>query len=276
MFRQSAKVFLAVAFGSYLGGLVGLEISAMFCWVGILLGGAAGYLSYEWKAVIRAIPQAYRAVNENVFPKHYLRCLKWISFASLNLSVYFVFFFLFLAATQLKGEDRVIDWFSLEVFWLAGLLIGILWPVLAVVIILANNDDLRQFSYYPEMENRRITEDWKKRALLSFPPAILVWHLPKLLIFLARKVPWFVGGCRLVAREWSVFWAKFFWQMFLLVHSEMRLLCGVDAMLGSAIGFFAGSAIVGALAGGLFGVFNYLVVTEFCLKRIWRLIPVRK
>ena len=38
--------------------------------------------------------------------------------------------------------------------------------------------------------------------------------------------------------------------------------CAVDAMIGAAVGFFAGSAIIGALVGGLFGVLNYEVVSK--------------
>ena len=55
----------------------------------------------------------------------------------------------------------------------------------------------------------------------------------------------------------------------------MRLLCGIDAMLGAGIGYLAGSAIIGALDGGLVGVFNYAIVTELCLKR-FGYIPIQK
>ena len=121
---------------------------------------------------------------------------------------------------------------------------------------------------------------WKEISFYIFPPITLFWHLPRGIIFVARRFPefakWFVAGCWLVAREWGSFCGKFFWKLFLLIHSEMRILCGVDAMIGAVIGYFVGSAAMGALYGGIVGVFNFLVITELCLKRIWRVIPATK
>ena len=73
---------------------------------------------------------------------------------------------------------------------------------------------------------------------------------------------------------------RFFRRLFLLIHSEMRLLCGVDALIGAGIGYYArdasplvasvggyaSSVIIGALAGGLLGLLNYAVITERWLK----------
>ncbi|OGZ36037.1 MAG: hypothetical protein A2V60_01840 [Candidatus Portnoybacteria bacterium RIFCSPHIGHO2_01_FULL_39_19] len=64
---------------------------------------------------------------------------------------------------------------------------------------------------------------------------------------------------------------KFIKTIFITIHSEIRLLCGVDAAIGTAIGYFAGNAIIGAIAGGLFGLLNYEVVS----RRILRLVPVK-
>ena len=54
--------------------------------------------------------------------------------------------------------------------------------------------------------------------------------------------------------------------MFIRIHSDRRLISGVDALLGSAIGYFAGSAAVGALSGGILGIVNYAMITERWLK----------
>ena len=122
--------------------------------------------------------------------------------------------------------------------------------------------------------------NFKEMTYLTFPPIMLFWHLPRGIVFVARRTPsfavWFFNGCILVAKEWGSFWGKFFWKLFLMIHSEMRILCGVDAMIGAVIGYFAGSALMGALYGGIVGVFNFLVITELCLKRIWRVIPIQK
>lgn len=58
------------------------------------------------------------------------------------------------------------------------------------------------------------------------------------------------------------FLRRFTWQLFIRIHSQERLICGVDALLGAAVGYLAGSALVGALVGGVLGVINYELVTR--------------
>lgn len=54
---------------------------------------------------------------------------------------------------------------------------------------------------------------------------------------------------------------KFTATLFRLIHSELRLLCAVDAALGTAVGYFSGNALIGATAGALLGVLNYEIIT---------------
>lgn len=79
----------------------------------------------------------------------------------------------------------------------------------------------------------------------------------------------------LIAKKPCRFLKRFCWELFLRIHSEIRLLCGIDAMIGTTIGYFAGSAIIGALVGGLFGVLNYAIITELYLKRLGYL-PIKE
>lgn len=66
--------------------------------------------------------------------------------------------------------------------------------------------------------------------------------------------------------EWMI---RFFKYLFILIHSDIRLLCGVDAAVGATIGYFSGSAIIGAVSGGVLGVINY----ELISKRVLGLAP---
>jgi hypothetical protein len=72
-----------------------------------------------------------------------------------------------------------------------------------------------------------------------------------------------------VCVELRAFTISFLKQLFLLIHSEMRLLCLFDAALGSVIGYFAGNVLIGAIAGGVLGVLNF----EILSRRILRLVP---
>jgi len=55
--------------------------------------------------------------------------------------------------------------------------------------------------------------------------------------------------------------------IFVLIHSNERLLCMVDAAIGVAIFHFTGNNIfLGMLAGGVLGVVNYEIVSVRLLK----------
>jgi hypothetical protein len=58
-----------------------------------------------------------------------------------------------------------------------------------------------------------------------------------------------------------VFIGFLFCKLIRLIHSELRLLCGVDAAIGAGIGFFFNAPVVGAVVGGMFGVFNFEIVS---------------
>ena len=59
--------------------------------------------------------------------------------------------------------------------------------------------------------------------------------------------------------------------VFILIHSEERLLCMIDAVIGAGIGYSFESALIGALVGGIIGVLNF----EILSKRILHLVPAK-
>lgn len=280
MFSESRKVFVACAVGAGIGSFVALEISAMFCWIGFLVGGLVGYLSYEWRKVLRAIPRAWYTAQQTAkklhFPPYYIRTVKWFALCLATMLSWFIVVALLTGAIAYFEENAELLSFSVLLMCCAPASLLVVTGMFAFA-------SLGKFCKSPEEENAEEYEDiiaTNKVVMRYFsPPVVLFWYMPRGLVFCFRRSPafmkWFVAGCILVAREWGAFWARFFWNLFLLVHSEMRILCGIDAVLGAGIGYFAGSAVIGALVGGLVGVFNYLVVTELCLKRIWCVIPIK-
>ena len=104
---------------------------------------------------------------------------------------------------------------------------------------------------------------------------LVAYFLERLQHRIAKWLLCLTNDSILITKKPCLFLKRFCWELLLCIHSEMRLLCGIDAMIGTAIGYFAGSVIVGALAGGLFGVFNYAVITELCLKRLGYL-PIKE
>ena len=93
------------------------------------------------------------------------------------------------------------------------------------------------------------------------PVSVFFWHLPRGLFFGAR---WLISGIPEAIKVCIIsvrFLKNFTMTLFRLIHSELRLLCAVDAAIGTAIGYFAGNLLAGAIAGGLLGVINYEIIT---------------
>ena len=258
MSRETSKVFTACAIGAGIGAFVSLEIWAMFWWLGLLVGGLCGYLSYEWREVVKAIPKAFRVATSYRFPKYFLKTAMWQSLLVFSVFSWSVLLLPFVSTIE-NGIGVVVC------IGFLGCLLSLVMAFDLLPVFLQQDSEEKKLSISEERIESLIID-----AYLVFLPIVLFWHLPRGIIFLAKRVPrftvWFVAGCILVAREWSAFSVRFCWELFLRIHSEMRLLCGVDAMFGAGIGYIAGSALIGALAGGVIGVVNYAVITERVLK----------
>ena len=94
-------------------------------------------------------------------------------------------------------------------------------------------------------------------ALLFFtgPIGVLVYWPLRGLIWSIKKIPRFVILLARCAKE-----------VFTLIHSELRILCGIDATIGAIVGYIIGNAIIGAFVGGLFGLLNYQIISVRILK----------
>jgi len=87
------------------------------------------------------------------------------------------------------------------------------------------------------------------------------YWLPKGIIYIIPRTPRFF-------RKAIITIGRFTKILFILIHSDIRLLCGTDAAIGVVIGYFTGNVLIGGLAGGVFGVLNY----EILSKRILHLV----
>lgn len=236
MQRESGKIFLACALGAGIGSLVALELAAAFWWVGLLVGGAVGYLSYEWREVRAAVPKALAAARGWRSPPTYWKDVK----SMCAVSVCIVSWALPAAAIGLWAYSYVDDLSLIHIVVKLAISTMVVMAAIAILaglglflvspIIALNGDE--GFTISPRDILRR-----------GFSPIVLFWDVP-------RNIP---SVPRLLGR--------FLRELFLRIHSQERLICGVDALLGALVGTYAGSAIVGALVGGVLGVVNYELVT---------------
>ncbi len=279
MNRDALKIFIACAIGAAVGTIVALDMNKYFWWLGLLAGGATGYLSYEWRTVMHAFPAAYRAAGKLGLPRwgfirSVVRILSWGIVTTASSFVWMII------AAKLATKLIVGNPGAILITNKAGVLVGlcVILMIVSLGVTLISALAVALF-LFAEGDNKRNSsaDEFRGFAFIVSPPTVVFWHLPRGVCFVAMNTP---NAIAIAARfVWSVairiprglvatmgFGRRFGWQLFVRIHSERRLICGVDALLGSMIGYFAGSAIIGALAGGVLGVINYNVVTERWLR----------
>lgn len=255
---ETIKVFVACAIGAFIGTVVSLEVNRFFWWIGLIIGGFAGYISYEFKKVLTAVLTAWRKARGWQPNKEW-----WRSYVRETNN--FAHFFTIgmtggIFATTMFEPKMVQDggWFAFSIIatsFPAGFLFGL-------VAVFGESDRLStRFNFF----------------------RFYFWLLPKWTLkggwWLLKGGWWLLKGSPsiLAAVFWAViigaivatkFTARFGKLLFREIHSDLRMLCGLDAAIGTVIGYFAGSAIIGALAGGLWGALNFEILSIRVLKLV--------
>lgn len=258
--NRTMKVFLTCAIGAGVGTSVALQLNHLFWWVGLLVGGFVGYFSYEFGAVVKAAPRAWKRATSwqfNPTPlynylQRYLTLLMVTAFMSSYMFLFPILLFIpfFNVAAGAFPFPKLIQ----IAMFLGGM--TILFPFV--------------FSWIPSpmFDAGEVRQSFLKWNLIT----LTVWQIPRFVFwFLPRGIFWVAVRAPRAIRVAAVVFGRFFWHLFRLIHSEERLLCGIDAAIGTVIGYFSGNALIGALAGGVFGVINYEIVS----KRILHLVPIR-
>ena len=260
--RTGLKVFLATAIGTGLGGLIARELAPYLWWVGALAGGVIGYLAYEPMEVIRAVPRALRTAfwatwnNGGYWLKMFIKGLPNILLTILLLttilSCMMVPIHYLSIYTQPERDNRLLDSTSIPIL----LSIIVFYSIFGGVVLEKKGNEEKQ-------ETRRMMLSILARVNPISLCYYIVKYALKLILILLKFVFW---------QLWC-FLFTFGWSIYKQVHSDVRLLCGIDALLFAGLcGIFTDlNLIFGALAGGLFGLLNYEVMS----KRVLHLVPAR-
>jgi len=252
--KESLKVFLACFIGGFIGTAVALQLG-LFWWLGLILGGFVGYLAYEFKAVIQACKAAWQAVIRIRITKRQRR--KFGNY----LKIYFRAWFSLAAGAYGTAWIGV----GLLLGFLAGKCKGMDWGTFGEVTMWA----ILLVSVFCLGLTR---DEGSRKELLRYNLVrVYLWLLPKYIFLgVVCLIKLIIHAPKLIAKAAKTI-AKFAKHVFIEIHSDERLLCGIDAAIGVAIGWAAGNALVGGFSGGLFGVLNYEVIS----KRILHLAPKR-
>jgi hypothetical protein len=256
--NTSAKVFLACAFGAFVGSLIALQLGIKFWWLGMLAGGLCGYLTYEIQEVFSTIRTAWNAtISWRPNKEWWGGAICYAFFMSVFLMTIMAPIGL-LAALNIVLTSKM-GW--IETVEIASVSLILFWLFVFSVCVAGYCDA-------DESLVNTAIRCGKKYNPFSFYFWVLPRFIGKIIYFLVTFIP-DLGTA--MAKGFCLLF-KFVKTTLRLIHSDLRLLCGTDAAIGAAIGYFCGNAIIGALAGGVFGVLNYEIVSKY----IFKLVPASK
>ncbi len=287
--NKPLMIGLSCAIGSGIGVLLAAHYH-VFWWVGVLVGGLAGYLVYDIKHLIAMIPIAWKyaveAVKKNRTKER--RKINWKSIGkdagSIFLYIYgLVMPALFVATVTVKldtylghptnATNAIVCWVTV-----LGLLSG------AALSVFSNA------AYAAEIKSTDPKNKLDRNGLL-----VKIWGIGFILRFLekrARAIVWLTLVNCLIAylyilprsffliafyylpkevliciKRVVIFACRFIWKFIKLIHSDVRMIVAFDSMVGGTIGHFCHDNIwIGMLTGAVFGVVNYLVIALWAMK----------
>jgi len=243
--------------GGFIGVLVSLEIASAFAlgeffWIiGTIFGGVISYLAYDFSEAKEGVSYAYQEVTAwrpdtkwwSTFIKALLLFTSAIFVMFSTVSFYFILSLCFLFSTDPVSAIVAGSFKGGVFFGLFALIAAAGFVFLDVIII----NDIK-YSYKEGKELWMII--LKEVNPIFFPFAVLY--------FTARGIIWSVSE----VQAFVMAVGRFVKKTFIYIHSEERILCLVDGSLGATIGFFFESAILGGVAGLVFGVINYEIVSK--------------
>lgn len=254
--NKGAQIFAACAAGGGIGALVALQLSQvnpLMATLGGLVGALIGYLAYDPVEVIAAFGRAFRMatawrpnwarVKESAAE---ITMMVTVGLTPMLAAMAFRYFFSGPTRTPYAYISGVIEVGIFALYLLSSMYNFMFLMMFCADGKLTHSDTVTLFKWGNPL------------TALLWPIIALCW----VLYWLAKKMLAVVGFLREIMKT-----------IFVLIHSNARVLCAVDSLIGACVGYFAGSAIIGALVGGCVGLLNYELVSKRLLKLAPAAIP---
>ena len=292
---ETKKIAAACFVGGVLCSFAALMFTPDYWWLGLLAGFAGGYVGYEFREVLRAIPVAWRVANDG-------RAFVWRGVVK--------------GIREWRSDDHPFVYAGVFltlpfVVWIAPLLIGLVWQEvfsfggvvignMAVLLTLAEavvifgllaalfafiGARTVERCYWLPRDVSKYEQKWfeEKRAKgyrevpMTYANAIR-WArkgIAATMIFLVCTMWIYVVIGIVVA---GCFTGRFIWRLFQLVHSEKRVLCGMDGTFGGIASYFwlisptassmeqALLVLFGGLLGAVFGIASWEIISKRVFK----------
>jgi hypothetical protein len=250
--KTERRIVFACFTGAALGALVALQLH-YFWWVGILVGGVTGYLSYNFGEVITAVVTAWNNLvgggswkTSMLHAAQVLGALACILVGAASVLILSIGALMLCmdtpipSSTWTKHSTAGSDSMPIPpAFWIYAAAGALAMAGVLCVWILRS-------------PNRR--QAWMTLlGCLAATPLALPITLG--VLFASSLLP---RGVR--------FLLKLARRTFILIHSEVRLLCMTDALAGALVGYLCGNALLGGAVGAGLGWLNYRFICVKWLK----------
>ncbi|MBZ0242679.1 MAG: hypothetical protein K8F24_05655 [Bacteroidales bacterium] len=254
--KKGFSITCACAIGSGIGMMLAINFG-MFWLIGLLIGGLTGYVIYDFKSVIKAVPVAWN------YAAGQLTTTNWKMVGSRTLII--IGSIIAIAGYPLLFLNLPHETGNLDAFFF-------LTSIFAMVV----NCSLIGFSIVGKSAEdipKELLDEWGLSFLAIsayrfYPLLILILILSPIVsiygmvIGLYKFLNFFLD----IIIFWLKFTRRFFWKLFMLIHSDIRLLVGIDSIIGGAVGYYFENMIIGMLAGAVWGFINYWLVSIKWLK----------
>ena len=229
--------FLMACALSFIGSLVSLEMGA-YWWVGLIGGFVAGYIGYDAHCAAGVISLAFTETCKKVhMPSVHITKgrakLMFYGFGA-GASMMMTALIIFLGGASLT--EKINPFLCVSFYYLVAipsLICGL------ICMLPSKAGDLEHAS---------------KIIKTAHPIPFFCWTLPRYIIWVIARIPSAMAiGYR--------FCSAFICTTFKYVHSNARLLFGIDVAIGVAVGHYTGSALIGGLAGGAWWLLDWHLIS---------------
>lgn len=307
---ETRKIAIACFIGGVLCTLVALLATPKYWLLGTIAGFAAGYLAYDFRGVLRAIPIAFKRARKGgwsffVFWRDgigrvWRDMVKWFRQPHpfyYSAMVLYALIIPALVPVDMLHAPKEEYWDPVWIVCIAfGTIVFSIFVVNIIAVILyffafiGSRYVTRSFwmPFFDSSDNQTPTErktilfdkGYEEREL-TYKNA-LGWTALGILLLIEETVNFFTWRLELsIGRAlWAVvkFVGRFFKNMFLLIHSEKRLLCAIDGMLGGLTSYLmlvsdSGGVLQRAFIvflGGVLGAVIGIPHWEILSKRVLR------
>ncbi len=292
---ETRKIALACFIGGAICSAVALLFAPAFWWLGLIAGFVGGYLAYDFREVLRAIPKAAHEVGR-VIAEEWPGAKKWL--AKPRPIIYPAVFLAvaggtgFLVLARRYASDQI----GLEFFAVIPSAVIATFTGVTFLGLIETGAEAEGCFWIPTRENvlgwanrRKYYSDmgytekpytyanayrWLVRGIGVVCLGVIkflfrdMWRpVGEFFLNVLIYVGLFLLGC--------VYYPCLFgWKLFRLIHSHKRLLCAIDSAIGGAMSYLllarsthtlgaqVALVIFGGLLGAGFGVLNWEVVSK--------------